>query len=52
METFPIRQKKLVGKVASGAGSRVVVATQMLDSMIRTPAPTRAEVAEYRERRD
>lgn len=42
MEDIPILQKKLITK-AYNAGKQVITATQMLDSMIVNPRPTRAE---------
>ncbi|CAA7621198.1 Pyruvate kinase [Magnetospirillum sp. LM-5] len=44
-ETVPILQKKIV-KAGRCAGKPVVVATQMLDSMVHAPTPTRAEASD------
>jgi pyruvate kinase len=44
-ETVPILQKRII-RAAREAGKPVVVATQMLDSMIHAPAPTRAEASD------
>lgn len=44
-EAVPVLQKQIVSK-ARKAGKPVVVATQMLDSMIQNPAPTRAEASD------
>src|SRR3546814_11276055 len=41
----PILQHRIVRK-ASASGRPVVVATQMLESMINTPVPTRAEASD------
>ena len=45
LETVPARQKQLT-RAARRSGKLVVVATQMLESMIVEPVPTRAEVSE------
>ena len=45
MEEIPIIQKELISK-AYKAGKVVVTATQMLESMVKNPRPTRAEATD------
>lgn len=45
VEEVPVIQKLIIHKVYN-AGKQVITATQMLDSMIKNPRPTRAEVTD------
>lgn len=45
LEDVPVLQKELITK-AYHAGKQVVTATQMLDSMMKNPRPTRAEATD------
>ena len=45
LEDVPVIQKDIISKVYS-AGKQVITATQMLDSMIKNPRPTRAETTD------
>lgn len=44
-EDVPVMQKMIIDKVYK-AGKQVITATQMLDSMMKNPRPTRAEAAD------
>ncbi|MGC4018193.1 MAG: pyruvate kinase [Muricomes sp.] len=45
LEEVPVIQKEIINKVYN-AGKQVITATQMLDSMMKNPRPTRAETTD------
>lgn len=45
LEEVPVIQKRIIRKVYN-AGKQVITATQMLDSMMKNPRPTRAEATD------
>lgn len=45
LEEVPVIQKAIIGKVYN-SGKQVITATQMLDSMMKNPRPTRAETTD------
>jgi pyruvate kinase len=45
VEAVPLEQKRLI-RAARGHGRAVIVATQMLESMVSNPSPTRAEATD------